>query len=682
MSDLNLNIRLDRIVPTGINARAVVEVFDTNLQSVLSEPIAANTTNLFSLPHGGYLVQVKLPSGKVFRHSLVISKEEPKAEIVFSTPHEPPKDLSWQYYLGYISDRVRTLPQQSIEGAWVRVWSFSDHEWRNEGWPGSPLRAEDAAIVGRLQMPRDRPMMLQIGGEHVPWRFIALPPAPDEIEIVIRYTRKNQILTGGLAVRLTAGDGTLDSLLSYEAAGASFSASVLWKELSTRVLEYASREVEDANGAALAFYYLGATQQLKEHVNWTNDFVNHYPWLADAWVVSAMGSLITGDREGARNKLHEATRRGVPIYRRGLRFLQDQISTPRSIDENKADKSVEQDIRRIANVAAATEWSQLYTTFYGPSPSEPSGDLIYGVPNNGDFVLIAAPYPKSARPSNQTAEEGPDSETLLLETAQTVGPPPPFEDLHSMYRKEVLGYLRARCARKEDAEDIAQLTWKVLWEKISQYDPKRANFAAFAKYWAGLQLLQWYDRWENRPQVTLLFSEIEARHKGLEPDATVDEILARAGQIINTEIPSSPEAAEDYGNLLARTFGSHAPPHQLLAFGFCKLLELTPRDFVSTFSEVTLDDLAEQFEAEYKSELPAQAAEIASALGALRFDLKYPLSAVLREPATYTTYRHLLDKKAGDTRPRDYYQEAPEQSVSHWIYAVRRKVVRQIVEGK
>jgi hypothetical protein len=306
----------------------------------------------------------------------VISREEPQAEILFSTSPEPPKDLSWQYYLGFVPDHLRALPQQSLEGAWVRVWSFDVQGWRNEAWPGSPLRVEDAAIVGRLQMARDRLMLLQIGGEHVPWRFIALPPAPDEIEIVIRYTGKNQILTGGLAVRLTAGDGTLDSLLSYEAAGASFSASVLWKELSTRLLEYASGRVEDANGAALAFYYLAATQQLKDHVDWTNDFVKHYPWLADAWVVSAMGSLITGDRDGARNKLHEATHRGVPVYRRGLRFLQDQISTSRSIDQIREDKSLEYDIQRIANVAAATEWSQLYTTFYGPSPSEPSGDLI------------------------------------------------------------------------------------------------------------------------------------------------------------------------------------------------------------------------------------------------------------------------------------------------------------------
>jgi DNA-directed RNA polymerase specialized sigma24 family protein len=682
MSDLNLNIRLDHVVPTGINARAVVEVFDTNLQSVLSESIAVNTTNLFSLPHGRYLVQVKLPSGKVLRNNLLISSGAPRAEIVFSTPHGPPKDLSWQYYLGYVPDHSRALPQQSLEGAWVRVWSFDVQGWRNEAWPGSPLRVEDATIIGRLQMPRDRLMLLQIGGEHVPWRFIALPPAPDEIEIVIRYTRKNQILTGGLAVRLTAGDGTLDALLGYEAGGATLSASVLWKELSTRALEYASRKVEDANGAALALYYLGATQQLKNYVDWTDDFVKHYPWLADAWVISAMGSLITGDREGARKKLHEAARRGVPVYRRGLRFLQDQMSASRSMDEKKADESLEYDIQRIATVAAATEWSQPYTTFYGASPSQPSGDLVYGVPGNADFVLLGTTHRESAQLTKREVRETSGSEIALWETEQTVGSAHRFDELHSMYQREVLGYLRARCARKEDAEDIAQLTWKVLWEKISQYDPKRANFAAFAKYWAGLQLLQWYDRWENRPQVTLLFSEIEARHADLEPDATVDEILARAGKIINTDIPSSMEAAENYRNLLASAFGSHAPPHQLLAFGFCKILERTPRDFVSTFSEVTLDDMAVQFEAEYKSELPMQAAEIESALGALRFDLKYPLSAVLREPATYTAYRHLLERKAGDTRPRDYYQEAPEQSVSHWIYAVRRKVVRQIVEGE
>ena len=168
----------------------------------------------------------------------------------------------------------------------------------------------------------------------------------------------------------------------------------------------------------------------------------------------------------------------------------------------------------------------------------------------------------------------------------------------------------------------------------------------------------------------------------VEADTMVDDILARANQIIKTDIPPSIEAAESYRNLLVRTFGSHAPPHQLLAFGFCKLLEVTPRRFVDAFSEVTLDDLAERFEAEYRSEVPTQAAEIESALSGLRFDLRYPLSAVLRESATYATYRHLLDRKAGETRPSDYYQEAPEQSVSHWIYAIRRKIVRQIVEGR
>jgi hypothetical protein len=223
-----LNIRLNQLVPAGINARAIAQVFDTNLDSVVSKTIDANSPNFVSIDPGKYLIQATLPSGKVLQQNVEVPDGDRILDVVFDGPAAPIEALSWQHYLGYLSSAPVLLPPEALENTWVRVWSFTGGAWESESWPGGKFRATDVAIVARLDVPTDRVSFLQIGGDHIPWRFVGLPPSPEEVEIAIRSTTRDRALTGGLTIRVTTGDGMLDALMSYESAGAADSASVLW----------------------------------------------------------------------------------------------------------------------------------------------------------------------------------------------------------------------------------------------------------------------------------------------------------------------------------------------------------------------------------------------------------------------------------------------------------------------
>src|SRR6516225_1006577 len=118
-----LNIRLNQLVPAGINARAIAQVFDTNLDSVVSKTIDANSPNFVSIDPGKYLIQATLPSGKVLQQNVEVPDGDRILDVVFDGPAAPIEALSWQHYLGYLSSAPVLLPPEALENTWVRVWS-------------------------------------------------------------------------------------------------------------------------------------------------------------------------------------------------------------------------------------------------------------------------------------------------------------------------------------------------------------------------------------------------------------------------------------------------------------------------------------------------------------------------------------------------------------------------------
>jgi hypothetical protein len=218
------------------------------------------------------------------------------------------------------------------------------------------------------------------------------------------------------------------------------------------------------------------------------------------------------------------------------------------------------------------------------------------------------------------------------------------------------------------------------------YDPARGPFRAFALHWAHIMLLRYYSTRRVRDRVEVLFSELRMRYPDLEMTAEVGEIAARLTRhnrpSVEEEAMSAEEATERaavYEELIRITFDGPSPPHQLLAFGFCKLLEWKPSEVVAHCSDTPLRALAEQFITAYVQKTLLAEPRIRSLFAGFRQRMECPVGEVLDEK-TPQSHSALRGGVVSDTVLREYYTSTkdPAADVSHWWEAVRRRVVSAI----
>jgi predicted nucleic acid-binding protein len=75
---------------------------------------------------------------------------------------------------------------------------------------------------------------------------------------------------------------------------------------------------------------------------------------------------------------------------------------------------------------------------------------------------------------------------------------------------------------------------------------------------------------------------------------------------------------EQYSSLLRITFKTPSPPHQLLVFEFCKLLDWKPQRLVRELSDLQLAELEDRFERAYLKEIPEEQSLVSEAMHDLR----------------------------------------------------------------
>jgi hypothetical protein len=207
----------------------------------------------------------------------------------------------------------------------------------------------------------------------------------------------------------------------------------------------------------------------------------------------------------------------------------------------------------------------------------------YGFPGRWSAAIVDTvsrelqEAPSEIRPENELAE-------LLLVMRAQQGDDEAFKQLWERHSKIVFGFLRVRVG-DEIARDILSTLWLFLRDGsktnpnqkgLDRFDPFRARFATFVKYYADHYRKQYYARGGKE----ILPGEIEDPDgKGenfsswvantLDPSQSVEERLLRA------------EAAR---RLLRALGNSTSPPHQVVIFGFNRLLEWKPREIVGELS--------------------------------------------------------------------------------------------------
>jgi hypothetical protein len=165
----------------------------------------------------------------------------------------------------------------------------------------------------------------------------------------------------------------------------------------------------------------------------------------------------------------------------------------------------------------------------------------------------------------------------------------------------------------------------------------------------------------------------------LEPDSLHDASQGRGGSV-----NKSPEEAwllsEEYDKLLQITFAGPSPPHQLLVFGFYKLLEWKPREIVEQCSDVPLKELTEMFVTKYMQMSKVSEDRIRSYFERLRRCMDNTMEEVINDTRTRAIYNALLHRVVGETTLRDYYThpDTPTADISHWWSAVARRVLMAV----
>ena len=256
------------------------------------------------------------------------------------------------------------------------------------------------------------------------------------------------------------------------------------------------------------------------------------------------------------------------------------------------------------------------------------------------------------------------TEALRIQRAM-VGDRGAFETLHNAYATVVYCCIRQHINTTADAQEIAQATWHMVWEKMSTYDPARGNFPAFVLFWARLMRRRYYTAMRKHQHATLLAQR-----------------LARSGQA-GDEALLVPMMYEE---LLRLTLGGINPPHQTLAFGFSQLLEWTPREVVGSLSDIPLAKLAAMLETAYLQAVRPPAARLArlrSCFAPLHAAMSHTLDKVLCENKTRRTYSALLARTVGQTAFHNYYRDPGNQQqsaadITCWWFSVERRVKKSV----
>jgi RNA polymerase sigma factor (sigma-70 family) len=268
-----------------------------------------------------------------------------------------------------------------------------------------------------------------------------------------------------------------------------------------------------------------------------------------------------------------------------------------------------------------------------------------------------------------------------------------FNELYEALRAAVEGYIRARTAKQEDAEDIAQDTWTKFHTlaKVGGYNPKLGSVLTFLKVIAASCISDYYrDRWHQR--VVPITEDADGN-----PLPIWDVIAGITPSHFYGGSKQINLVLEDV--TLRLTFGGSAAPHQLIVFGFNKRLSWTPEEIEGRYWEKpplgesnpqspTRENeqrrLAAILEDEYIATSELDPHKIRLRFKPLRDNMLRLVGDVVTQSKTREMCTAFLDWRTGDTILCQYHLDDPKESVkekldrrraaiAEWIWTVVRR---------
>lgn len=384
-----------------VDASIAVEIINTDLETVAELSLSGHEQQFIEVAAGKYLIRAYLPSGQMIKAKTSVAAGEEK-QVVLQPPASTQPWLKWQHFLGNACPSQTGSPF-ALQSTWLRLWTYHQSTWTIDALPLQESGRDHAVINYHLDVNEAaarQVRLLQVGGLQVPWRFIALPPSP-KLEVLIRSAQNGSEHDDLLTVAIVSHNWNAETLLKYLAAGNLESAKIVSADVANAEALLAEK-LTNPMGAAIAGYYLlrvGAGERLQP---WAAHFASQFNWLPDALIIHAWQLLQQPqpNLELAKQRLLQASARGVPLYSRGLRLLFDGLQlfqkhpiSKQLINQAELDRSIAASIKTIQPYAAAADWAQPLTAFHGDTPDHPLLSAPIGIPEN-QTGLIWLPTPE------------------------------------------------------------------------------------------------------------------------------------------------------------------------------------------------------------------------------------------------------------------------------------------------
>jgi len=152
-------------------------------------------------------------------------------------------------------------------------------------------------------------------------------------------------------------------------------------------------------------------------------------------------------------------------------------------------------------------------------------------------------------------------------------------------------------------------------------------------------------------------------------------------RIISSQIQIlfSAECLDKYMEFLEITFSQGGPPHQLITFGFNKLISnWGPQDIVKELSLVLLQELTDKLISDYEEESELPAYIVKNCFKPLKDNMDKKVKEVLQDKVSRDTYIKMMENKVGKTVLNNYYGKDPEHNISDWSNKVMKRIRRLI----
>lgn len=226
------------------------------------------------------------------------------------------------------------------------------------------------------------------------------------------------------------------------------------------------------------------------------------------------------------------------------------------------------------------------------------------------------------------------------------------------HHKRLVGWLRARVGNFDDAEDLAQRAWIEVLQHRDSFDPEKGTFWTFAKIWAGFVLRR---HWRERARLPIPGGDrIDVHGDG--------DGAAASGH------DDPPPEVHLFHQMLRVALSCRRLPHEIVVFGFVKLLQWKPRRVVEVGAPLTVAEALALLAAEYHRDVPLP--DVRGTFSSLEERLESPLGSCDVDPRVLAPYAHLRARPAASIRFEELFATTsnPEEAVTRWWAAVVRVV--------